>query len=297
LGAAIVFVELAEVFASLEDGVLSPFLGFFVFVLGALVGSFLNVVIYRVPLGRSIVLPPSACTTCNTPLHWAHNLPVVSYFVLGGRCRYCGSSYSIRYAALEFLTGLFFLFSWDRFGVFSLLFLKAVTLFSFCLVVFFIDLDHWIIPDGVNLLGVIFGLAFSVVVPLSSFPWLEQSLGTTLSSVLWSLLGVVTGVAFFWSIQIVGLILVKQEAMGGGDVKFAALIGAFLGPVAGFWAFLGSFFLGAMFAIPLLVLRRGGGKDPIPFGTFMAVAAVLFFVYDYSLVFDLLDRFVLGGYW
>ena len=156
---------------------------------------------------------------------------------------------------------------------------------------FFIDLDHWIIPDGLNLLGVLLGLAFSFAHPLSSLPWLEGSLGMRGASLVWSVVGAVVGVGFFWSIQVVGLILVKQEAMGGGDVKFAALIGAFLGPVAAFWSFLGSFFLGAMFAVPLLLLRRGGGKDPIPFGTFMAVSAVFFQVVDYSVVMGYLDEF------
>jgi leader peptidase (prepilin peptidase) / N-methyltransferase len=289
--------ELIELLKTAEAGVLAPLVAVFAFVLGTLVGSFLNVVIYRVPLGRSIVLPPSACTTCNTPLHWAHNIPVLSYLVLGGRCRYCGSSYSFRYAALELLTGFFFLFCQQRSGLFTLLFLKSVVFFSLCLVVFFIDLDHWIIPDGVNLLGALLGLSFSVLLPLGSIPLFEEALGTVGASVAWSLCGIATGVAFFWSIQVVGLVLVKQEAMGGGDVKFAALIGAFLGPLVSFWAFLSSFFLGAMFAVPMLLVRRGGGKDPIPFGTFMAVAALLFQVFDYSIVLDALDRAFGQLYW
>jgi leader peptidase (prepilin peptidase)/N-methyltransferase len=158
------------------------------------------------------------------------------------------------------------------------------------LVVFFIDLDHWIIPDGINLFGVVSGVSFSLVVPLQGSDFLAEQLGSVGASVAWSLCGAVTGVAFFWSIQVVGLILVKQEAMGGGDVKFAALIGAFLGPVISFWAFLASFFLGAVFAVPLLLFKKGGGKDPIPFGTFMALAAVLFQVTDYGVVFEWLDR-------
>ena len=265
-------------------------------VLGLLIGSFLNVVIYRVPLGRSIVLPPSACTTCNTPLHWIQNLPVVSYLALGGRCRYCGSSYSFRYAALEIITGLFFLYCQLKFGFFSLMFFKVTILFCFCLVVFFIDLDHWIIPDGINLAGTIVGLVFSLLLPFPQDEIWFFDYGEPASSFLWSLAGSITGVAFFWSIQVVGLVVVKQEAMGGGDVKFAALIGAFLGPLVAFWAFLASFFLGAVFAVPLLLMRRGGGKDPIPFGTFMAVAAILFALYDHSIILDYLELSFGGGY-
>lgn len=246
-----------------------------VFLLGLLVGSFLNVVIYRLPLGRSVVSPPSACTNCNTPLHPAMNLPVASYLLQGGRCRFCGSGYSFRYAALELTTGLFFLAASLRFGVFEVEFWKTVVLFCLCLTVFFIDYDHWIIPDEINLAGVLLGLGFSLAAPLTPPAALDELLGFSLPSVVMSLAGVLFGLLFFWSIQVVGLALAKQEAMGGGDVKFAALIGAFLGPAAALWAFLGSFFLGALFAVPMLVARKGGGKDPIPFGTFMAVAAVL----------------------
>jgi leader peptidase (prepilin peptidase)/N-methyltransferase len=245
------------------------------FVLGLLLGSFLNVVIYRLPLSRSIVFPPSACTNCNTPLHWSLNLPVLSYLLLRGRCRYCGTHYSFRYAALELLTGLFFLASDLRFGFLSPIFWKTVTLYCLCLAVFFIDYDHWIIPDSINLLGALAGLGFSLLTPIATPSLLEDVLGFSLPSAALSLLGIVFGWVFFKSIQIVGLALAKQEAMGSGDVKFATLIGAFLGPSAALWAFLGSFFLGALFAVPMLVARRGGGKDPIPFGTFMAAAAVL----------------------
>lgn len=278
------------------DPGITPFIGAWVFLLGLLVGSFLNVVIYRVPVGRSVVLPPSACSVCNTPLHWSLNIPVVSYLWLRGCCRYCGTPFSPRYALLELFTGLYFLFAHYTFGVFSGMFWKAVVLFCFCLVVFFIDLDHWIIPDGINLGGTLAGLGFSVLVPFTSLPFAMRELGSVPASVLWSLAGSVVGLAFFWGIQVIGLLLVKQEAMGGGDVKFAALIGAFLGPVVGLWAFLTSFFLGALFALPLLLFRRGGGKDPIPFGTFMAIATVMFLFVDYKVIWDTFDLY-LGGFY
>ena len=249
-------------------------------ILGALLGSFLNVVIYRIPLGRSIVTPPSACTNCNTPLHWSLNIPVFSYLFLGGKCRYCGAPYSIRYAALEATTGFFFLACHYQFGITNLLFWKNVVLFLLCLAVFFIDFDHWIIPDSINLFGTVVGLLFSLAIPLKGPDFLRPILSSVLyhntwySSLLWSVTGALTGLAFFWAIQLIGLLIAKQEAMGGGDVKFAALIGAFLGPQAAIWAFFGSFILGAMIAVPMLLINRGGGKDPIPFGTFMAIATV-----------------------
>ena len=265
------------------------------FILGLLVGSFLNVVIYRLPLQRSIVTPPSACTNCNTPLPWWLNLPLVSYAILGGRCRFCGASYSFRYAALELITGSAFLAAELKFGFLHPEFWKTVVLFSLCLVVFFIDYDHWIIPDGVNALGALLGLGFSLLTPISSPVMLDDLLGFALPSAALSLLGAIFGFVFFWSIQIVGLALAKQEAMGGGDVKFAVLIGAFLGPSAALWAFLGSFFLGALFAIPMLLARKGGGKDPIPFGTFMAAAAVLVQFYGTEVLLSPFEDLLVGG--
>lgn len=280
-------------FSELVSSVPPAFFYPWAFLFGALVGSFLNVVVYRLPLGRSIVSPPSACTLCNTPLPWHSNLPVLSYLLQRGRCRFCGSSYSIRYAALELLTGLFFLAACHHFGPTDILFWKSLCLFAFCLVVFFIDYDHWIIPDSVNFVGVVVGLGFSLAAPLPTPPLLEELLGFTVPPLVMSLLGTLFGLAFFWSIQVIGMALAKQEAMGGGDVKFAALLGAFLGPSEALWAFLGSFFLGALFAIPMLLARRGGGKDPIPFGTFMAVAAVLVQYYGASTFLEPLEELFL----
>lgn len=262
-----------------EFPLLAELLSFWALLLGLLVGSFLNVVIYRLPLGRSIVTPPSACTTCNTPLRWSHNLPCLSYISQRGTCAYCGSPFSVRYAALELLTGLAFFYLASRFGLLSPIFWKSACLFALCLVVFFIDYDHWIIPDSVNLFGVLTGLGFSALVPITVSPLLRELTGWELPAPAWSLLGVLFGLAFFWSIQVIGLMLAKQEAMGGGDVKFAALLGAYLGPTEALWAFLGSFFLGALFALPMMLRRKGGGKDPIPFGTFMAVAALAVYLF------------------
>lgn len=263
----------------------NPFSLVVVFLFGSLVGSFLNVVIYRTPLERSIVLPGSACTTCGTPLKWWHNIPILSYFLLRGRCAYCASTYSWRYMLLEAFvgasaTGLFWFYDGP-----SLEFFATFTLFGFCLAVFFTDLDHWIIPDQVNFSGILVGLLFApFLVPRMDFdldslllpPWLLTVLSTPWSANLLSaLLGIGVGMLFFTAIQVVGTILARQEAMGGGDVKFAGLIGAFLGWRLALLAFLLSFFLGALIAVPLMLLRRGRGKDPIPFGTFMAVAAVI----------------------
>lgn len=243
-----------------------------VFVFCSLVGSFLNVVIYRLPLERSVVFPPSACVNCGVPLKAWQNIPIFSYFALSGRCHYCSAHYSARYALLELVVASYGAWLFWFLGSLGWLFFHHFVLFCVCLAVFFTDLDHWIIPDELNLFGVVAGLAFSCFLP----PWGDMGwVAAPWQNLVSALLGLLGGVMFFWAIQVVGMALAKQEAMGGGDVKFAAALGAFLGWQMAFLCFLLSFFLGAFIALPLVVFGRGRGKDPIPFGTFMALAAVM----------------------
>lgn len=260
-------------------GGFQPFSIFVASCLGLIAGSFLNVVIYRLPLQRSVVFPGSACGGCGFPLKWYHNLPLLSYVLQRGQCSHCGAPFSARYFLVEALTGLGsvgILYWLDGFGW---QWLYQFCLFAVALAVFFTDLDHWIIPDEVNLFGGLFAVALAMFQPsrhdmevlyeifgwAPSHPW---------SNLLSSLLGVAVGYLFFKFIQYLGLILARQEAMGEGDVKYAAVLGAFLGWQMALAAFFLSFFLGAFFALPLLLSRKGHGKDPIPFGTFMSLAAV-----------------------
>lgn len=256
-----------------------------VFIYGALLGSFLNVVIYRLPLERSIVLPGSACGVCGTPLSWWENLPVVSYCALRGRCHTCGSSFSCRYAIVEFLTGLAAVYSFVHFNASPVPALYSFVFFCFLLVVFFMDLDHWIVLDSVSLSGTVVGLvgAFALSAPVvgvddtallvhSACEWMPS---VSVACGVSSLLGILLGVSFFWSIQVVGTLIARQEALGSGDIKLAGLIGAFLGWQYGLLAFFLSFVIGATVAVLLMVAGRKKGKDPIPLGTFMAVAAVI----------------------
>jgi leader peptidase (prepilin peptidase)/N-methyltransferase len=248
----------------------------FVFLFGSLWGSFLNVVIYRTPLDRSVVFPPSACGSCGCPLAWYENVPILSYFVLGGRCRSCGVPYSIRYMLVEFWGGSCALLVARQMGFLSYGFAYVFFFTLFCSCVFLTDLDHWVIPDQVNYSGLAVGLAGSLLVFHVDTDWIQMQgvLGARINSFVGAAVGAAFGWFFFFAIQQIGLFLAKQEAMGGGDVKFAAAIGAFLGWQGAFLAFLVSFFLGSLVAVPMLLFRRGTGKDPIPFGTFMAVAAV-----------------------
>ncbi|MEW6283717.1 MAG: prepilin peptidase, partial [Candidatus Eremiobacterota bacterium] len=250
----------------------NPFSLLVVFLFGSVFGSFLNVVIYRTPLERSVVLPGSACTVCGTPLRWWHNVPILSYFLLHGRCYFCGSGFSARYMLMEAFVAAAAALLFAHFGC-SVAFLHAFALFFLATAVFFTDLDHWIIPDQVNFAGMALGLVLSLwMPPTQDFSAFQENLSLPVwaLNLLSSALGILIGLLFFWAIQVVGTLLARQEAMGGGDVKFAGLLGAFLGWKMALLAFLLSFFLGALVAIPLMLLRRGRGKEPIPFGTFMA---------------------------
>lgn len=268
-----------------------------VFVYGTLMGSFVNVCIGRMPVEKSIVWPGSACTCCGVPLKWWQNLPILSYVALGARCYFCASHIGVRYLLLEVLTGIAAVLVWWSTHTAPFLVAHGVLLASwaFCyyfgftcllIIVFFVDLDAWIILDQVNYAGIAAGLAGAWFMPpqyeilytlgFHDIPpeWnvFRHSLGG-LYNVAWSACGAALGFSMFLVIALLGSMLARQEAMGRGDVKFAALIGAFLGPQKGFAALLLSFPLGALFAIPLIFLRGKSGKTPIPFGTFMAVAA------------------------
>jgi leader peptidase (prepilin peptidase)/N-methyltransferase len=264
-----------------------------VFVYGTLIGSFVNVCIGRMPVEKSIVWPGSACTSCGVPLQWWQNLPIVSYLALGARCHYCGSPLSIRYLLLEVLTGAVAVaVFWSTHTVgFVAAHGVALATYAFCyyfvfscllIIVFFVDLDAWIILDPVNYFGIAVGIVGAWLMPPQFMvlqyggwdvqAWAGRATGGW-ANALWSVAGACLGYGMFLGIALLGSALARQEAMGRGDVKFAALIGAFLGPQKGFAALLLSFPLGALVALPLIFLRGKSGKTPIPFGTFMAVAA------------------------
>ncbi len=253
-----------------------------VFLYGSLFGSFLNVVIYRMPLERSIVAPGSACGTCGTPLVWWQNIPILSYLLLGGRCHTCGAGFSARYAGIEALTGLAAaLLLWHH-GEIGFPFFHHFVFFCFLVAVFFMDLDHWIILDQVSLTGLAVGLLGSALMPFREDLMIE-GLGTPLLNVASSLLGAMLGAGFFWSVQVIGTLMARQEALGTGDIKLAAMIGAFLGWKMGMIAYFLSFILGAVVALPMMLLHRRRGKDPVPLGTFMAVAAFLTAVWGHRI--------------
>ncbi|MHB2019429.1 MAG: prepilin peptidase [Candidatus Xenobia bacterium] len=259
-------------------GTVNPFSMVVVFWFGCIIGSFLNVCIYRLPVGRSIVFPPSACGSCGVPLTWWQNIPILSYLLLRGACARCHTSYSPRYALIELLTGLTALTFWVHFQGAGWPFFYYFAMACILIVVFFIDLDHWIIPDQTSVKAMWVGLAGSMLLPgrAEIFTGLLPPLNLThwpapLTHLLASALGALVGWGFFASIAIIGALYAHQEAMGGGDVRLAGMIGAFLGWEKAMLSFIVAFWVGGLCAIPLFFLSGRRRKAPLPFGTYMAL--------------------------
>lgn len=230
-----------------------------VFVLAALIGSFLNVCIHRIPDGRSIAFPASHCPRCQTPIRPWDNIPIVSYLLLRGRCRHCAVRIPIRYPLVEALTGIAGLATYHSFGAAP----QSLLLFAFIcslIVITFIDIDHQIIPDVISLPGIAVGF---VAAFLPGPPdWQE------------SLIGIVVGGGILWAIAEGYFRLTGRDGMGGGDVKLLAMIGAFLGwraiPITLMLASLTGTVVGLV-----AMLRSGGGRQmAIPFGPFLAAGAI-----------------------
>ena len=234
----------------------------FAFLFGLAVGSFLNVCIYRIPLKKSIVHPPSSCPQCGSRIRFYDNIPVLSYIVLLGRCRQCRARISPRYPLVEVIVGLLSVVLFIQYKP-SLQYLFLFLFGAALVAVAFIDLDHKIIPDVISLPGILVGLAFSF------FP----SAGI---SPLDALIGAAGGAAF---LLLVGMAFEKvtgREGMGGGDVKLLAMIGAWMGWKALPFIVLISSFTGAVIGGLSLVVSRQGMRSRIPFGPFLALGALLF---------------------
>lgn len=243
----------------------------FVVIFGLLVGSFLNVCIFRIPLGRSIVLPSSFCPFCRSKIMFFDNIPVLSYIILFGRCRRCGKRISLIYPFVEILTALTAAFLFKKYGLTmqsSLYFVFICAL----IVVSFIDLKHFIIPDSISLSGIVVGLAFSFFESVPVSP-LESFLGILLGGGILLLIGVMyekfTG----------------REGIGGGDIKLLAMMGAFLGYQSIFLILLLSSVCGAVIGLLILFIVPGRNKESmIPFGPFLSLGALVAVVYGKELI-------------
>jgi leader peptidase (prepilin peptidase) / N-methyltransferase len=226
---------------------------------GLAVGSFLNVCIHRLPLGLSIANPPSRCPSCGSQLKWYDNVPVFGYLWLRGRCRTCRAPISIRYPIIELITMAVFLLHLYIFGWTPLM---AVRLAFACalIVLFAIDLEHQLLPNVITLPGIVVGLVASLFVP----PGIRDSV-----------LGAILGGGVLWLIGEAYFRYSGQEGMGGGDVKMLAMVGAFLGWKQVLVTLVFSSVTGSIIGMLVIAIRRGGMKYALPYGTFLALGALL----------------------
>lgn len=225
---------------------------------GLVIGSFLNVCIYRLPRDLSVVWPASRCTTCGRELRWFENIPVFSYAALRGRCRTCGQGISIMYPLIELLTAAVFVATYAAFGASLLLPIRL--LFGCAMIVLLvIDLQHQILPNEITVPGIALGIAFSLAAPPG---WRD------------SLIGAVAGGGVLWAVAWGYERLRGHEGLGFGDVKMLAMIGAFLGWRLMLLTLVSASVLGSLTAAALLLARRADWQSKLPLGTFLAIAAL-----------------------
>lgn len=230
---------------------------FIIFIFGAIIGSFLNVCIYRIPKEESIAYPQSHCMSCGNDLRPYDLIPILSYVFLKGKCRYCGEKVSIRYPIIEFITGLLFLMTFIQYGL-SLNFIKYVLLISILIVIGMIDLDTTDVYFSTTLMGVIFSVIFLVIylyrgIPISSYIYGGIIGGGTLALI----------------------ILITKGGMGWGDFEICFVCGLFLGFKLTLVMLGLSFIIGSIISLILIALKKKSRKDYIPFGPFIALASIL----------------------
>lgn len=250
-----------------------PFTLLTAFLFGIVVGSFLNVVILRIPdPDQSIVFPASHCPVCKTAIKWYDNIPLLSFLFLGGKCRACRTPISWQYPAVELAMGVLsvaliqkFGFPWPYIGFF---FFTAALL-----AIIFIDLRHQLIPDVISLPGILLGFASSLVNP--ALAWQDSGLG------------ILIGGGTFYLVALIYFLLTKRIGMGGGDIKLLAMIGAFLGWQSLPFVIFSSALLGSIIGIGAMIKQRKGGKTVIPYGPFLALGALFYLFFETPIQFFL----------
>lgn len=274
------------------------------FLVGACIGSFLNVCIYRIPLDQSVAWPGSHCMTCGHALPWWQNIPILSYFMLRGKCHYCKATFSCRYAMVELLTALLFVLPLlalppDRLvpgeGIMPITveqmpmlgmarlatpaLIPVIWVFLAGLVIAtFVDLDHFIIPDSVSLGGMVLGLALSALVPAMH--------GQTVwyRGLMFSGIGLVAGAGVLLLVAELGRLAFRKEAMGMGDVKLLGAIGAFWGWQAVAFTLVLAAFAGSLVGIGFIAAGKGKLGSRIPFGPYLALGAFVWVFWGAKLV-------------
>ncbi|MCM8765443.1 MAG: prepilin peptidase [Candidatus Omnitrophica bacterium] len=247
-------------------------------------GSFLNVCISRLPEGKSIIFPRSFCPNCKKTILWYDNIPLLSYFLLRGRCRYCKTKISFRYFFVELLTASLFLFFYKKFGITAEFFIYTA-LFSSLIVSTFIDLKYQIIPDVISLSGIILGLLLSLI-----FPQIQGE-SSHLSALAESFWGLFVGGGMIWFTGVLGKLIFRKEAMGFGDVKLMMMLGAFLGWKKVILTFFLAPFLGIIFGIISLIKTK---SHYIPYGPFLSLASFVALVWGEGIWLLITNCWLLG---
>jgi leader peptidase (prepilin peptidase)/N-methyltransferase len=232
-----------------------------VFVFGAVIGSFLNVCIYRIARSKSIVKPNSFCPSCEKPIEFYDNIPIISYILLGGKCRQCSAKISKRYPFVELITAVIFLMIYRRWNLSYEMFIQMFFV-SLLIVIAFIDYDFQIIPDILSIGGLVLGLLIAFVRP--GFRFMDALYGVLLGG------GVLFVIAYGYQL------IMKREGMGGGDIKLLAMIGAFTGLKGVLFSLIGGSIIGSLVGIPLMLIKKENTKYAIPFGPFLSLGALIF---------------------
>lgn len=239
---------------------------FLLFITGLIIGSFLNVVIYRLPAGESIIYPASHCPNCGHRLTSLELIPIFSYIFLGGKCKNCKEDISIRYPIIELLTGIIFIINYIYISDLTIL-IAGLVFSSLMISLTMIDFDHQILPDKLTLGGLVVGLSFSLFRTDITF--------------IYSLLGILAAGGLLFLIA-----FLSKGGMGGGDIKMMAMVGSFTGPIIA----VSAIFLGAFIALianlPGVIFGKKGMKTKLPFGPFLAAASLILWFYSEEL-FDL----------
>jgi leader peptidase (prepilin peptidase)/N-methyltransferase len=260
---------------------LELFIGIFVFLFGLIIGSFLNVCILRIPGGKSIVMPASACPKCAAPIRPYDNIPVISYLILGGKCRTCKTPISPMYPLVELLTGLLFLACYLAFGL-TVESLKWAVFSAIMIVLVFTDLRERLLPDVVNYTGLALGLALSFFIKPTDGTalWIANHMfefppPAPVLSFADAIFGAAFGSGLLWLVSEAYFRLRGREGMGLGDVKMMLMAGAFLGTKRTLLTILAGSLLGSILGVAVILARRKEADYELPFGTFLGMAALL----------------------
>ena len=235
----------------------------FAFVFGSAIGSFLNVLIYRLPRQLSIVAPHSFCPNCKKPIKWYENVPIVSYLLLRGKCSNCHKPIALRYPIVEALTGLLFVYAFSRFHL-NLAFFFMIFFFCGLIVIAFIDFSFQVIPDIISMPGIAAGILYQIIK----------------GDFFAGLAGMIFGGGLILVIRVIGGEVYKKEVMGMGDVYLTAMIGAFVGfPFIIPAIFIGAL-TGAILGVIYILSTHQSRESPIPFGPFLAIGGTAVIIFE-----------------